>query len=287
MPRRGGGSGHGVAAADGEDLAGDLAGGAVGGDPGDGVGDVVGGGEAAQGNVFLQVVDLLLVEDRVLAGGPEAGGADGVGAVGGDQAGADDIGADAVAAVLAGGGAGQGDQGGLGGAVDALADLAEGGVAGDEHDGAGTGLAHGREGGLGAGDGGVEVDLDRALPLGAVGVFGQETGDAPAGVVDQHVDAAPAIQQRGDRPLPRAVGGQIADGQFSLGGAAFEGFGPDLGRLLGVDVGDDQAGPLSGETVHDAAADVRSAPGDQHARVGQAEIHSITPLPRLTGRPGA
>src|ERR1700761_5738772 len=200
MPRRGAGSGHGVAAADGEDLAGDLAGGAGGGDPGDGVGDVFGGGEAAQGDVFFEVVDLLFVEDGVLADGPEAGRSDGVGAVGEDQAGADDVGADAVAAVFAGGGAGQGDQGGFGGAVDALADLAEGGIAGDEHEGAGAGVAHGGDRGLGAGDRCVEVDLDQTLPAGAVGVLGQEAGNAPAGVVDQDVDATPAVQQRSDRP---------------------------------------------------------------------------------------
>ena len=132
---------------------------------------------------------------------------------------------------------------------------------------AGPGLAHGGDGGLGAGDGGVEVDFHGALPLGAVGVFGDEPGDAPAGVVDQDVDAAPAIEQRGDRALPRAVGGQVTDGQLGLGGAAFEGFGLDLGRLVGVDVGDDQTGTLGGETVHDAAADVRPAPGDQYAGV--------------------
>src|ERR1700744_3259031 len=74
-------SGHRVAAADREDLAGDLAGGAVGGDPGNGAGDVVGRGEAAKGDVLLQVVDLLFAEHGVLADGPEAGRADRVGAV--------------------------------------------------------------------------------------------------------------------------------------------------------------------------------------------------------------
>jgi hypothetical protein len=104
-----------------------------------------------------EVVDLLLAEDGVLADGPEAGGPDGAGAVGKGEAGTDDVGADAVVAVFTGGGAGQGDQGGL-------------------------------------------------------------------------------------------------------GSAAFEGFGLDLGRLFGVDVGDDQAGTLGGETMHDAAADVRPTP---------------------------
>src|ERR1700761_7627242 len=124
MPRRGAGSGHGVAAADGEDLAGDLAGGAVGGDPGDGVGDVFGGGEAAEGGGFLQVIGLLFVGHLVLAGGLEVVRADGVGAVGEDEAGADDVGPDAVAAVFTGGGAGQGGPRGHGRALDALGGLA-------------------------------------------------------------------------------------------------------------------------------------------------------------------
>ena len=87
------------------------------------------------------------------------------------------------------------------------------------------------------------------------------------------------VQQGGHGSLPRAVFGEVADGQFGLGGATFQGFGLDLGRLFGVDVGDDQAGTFGGEAVHDAAADVGRAAGDQHAGVGQTEIHLITPRP--------
>src|ERR1700759_412895 len=48
-----------------------------------------------------------------------------------------------------------------------------------------------------------------------------------------------------------------------VGSAAFQAFGRDLARLFGVDVGDDQAGTFGGEAVHDPAADVGRAAGDQ------------------------
>src|ERR1700733_544139 len=174
---------HRVAAADRDQLTGYLPRRLRRGEPQHGATDVLGGGEPSQRRVLEHEVDLVLVEDRILSDRPQAGGANRVGPVGDHQPGAYDVGSDAVAAVLARRGAGQCHHGGLRRTVDALPDLAECRVAGDEYDRAATNLFHDGYRRLGRGNRREQVDLNGALPLVPVGIGGDESRNAPAGIV--------------------------------------------------------------------------------------------------------
>ena len=114
-----------------------------------------------------------------------------------------------MAAVFARGGARQGHFGGLGRAVDALADLAERGLAGDEHHRPAGGLSHGRDRGAGHVGRREQVDLNVRCQRSRSSSV-EKSRNAPAGVVDQDIDTVPCLDG-GRRDSRRPRGSQVAN----------------------------------------------------------------------------
>ena len=184
-------------------------------------------------------------------------------AFGGDGAGEDGVDADVVGAELVGEGAGESDDGGLGGDVEGQA----GG--GDEpgdgthvDDGAAAGGAHGGDDGLDGEEEGAEVGGDGAVP-GLGGDFFDGVALVVGGVVDEDVDGGVGGEDLIDGGLEGGEVGEVAV-DVLRSGAAFGGEGGDEGVGGGVlDVEEGDAGALAGEVGDEGRADAGCAAGDE------------------------
>ena len=232
-------------AIDGEDDAGDPVGiGEVEG----GVGDVVGGAVSAEGLVVVEVLKLLVGELAVEVGGDDAGG--------------DGIDADVVGGEFDGEIPGQrGDTtlGGHGGAGGEGGDAVVGEDGTDVDDGAVAMGSHVADGGLGEQVGAAEVTEVGVEFMG--GVVGEGFGCEGAGVVDEKVESAEAIDGVLDQLVGCLIAGDIGRGDGDsvgvgepVGGAAEFGFGSAV---------EDDAVASGDECVGDGEADAAAGTGDQ------------------------
>ncbi len=125
----------------------------------------------------------------------------------------------------------------------------------------------------GAEEGAGEVDVEHLLPGGDVDLPGERPGAIDAGVVDQHVDAAPGRVERGEHRLDR---GGVADIGLDGDGLAAVRLQPGDERLgfLGVaDVVDGNLGAGCAEGLHHRGAEAGVAAGDQDAPGVKIDLH--------------
>ena len=134
---------------------------------------------------------------------------------------------------------------------------AEGRSRRDVHDRAGALLAHARDDGLAREEHARDVDVHHLAPLVERDLLERphrERG-VEAGVVDEDVDPAAALERLRRHALGLLLGGDVdaePDASFELGR-----------RLLGPrEIGDDDPRALTGETLGDRASDPLGAAGD-------------------------
>ena len=120
------------------------------------------------------------------------------------------------------------------------------------------------------------------MPLVTVGIGGDESRNAPAGVVNQHIQPAPCHLGGADRRFGRVRLGQVGNHNIDLGGAQFFGLAADFFGLRRIDVVDQDTRPFRGKRMHDPASDVGGPSGDDDPRIRQPEIHIDSPTSLAT-----
>jgi hypothetical protein len=239
-------------------LAGD-AGGVVGGEEEGEAGDLFGDEEALEGLAGEDLGDVFGgVPELVLAWGLDGAGKDGVDA-------------DVVRAELVGEGAGEADEGGLGGDVDGKARGRD--DPGDRthiNDGAALALLHAGKNGLGDEELVLEVEGEGAVPGGGGYVFGGVAG-VVAGVVDEDVESGVGGEEGGEGAVEGGLVGEVAgevDGRVRvMGEAGEEGLG---GGVVAIE--EEDLGALGGEGFDERGADAAGAAGDEDEAVAEAGV---------------
>ncbi len=106
------------------------------------------------------------------------------------------------------------------------------------------------------------VTFDGKRPLPGLSRHLEERLDhAVAGIVDQHVDAAPAAEHRSDRRFRRTIAGQVA-GDVEHAGVARRRRLFEAGR---IEVGQTDAQASGEKLAGDVAAHAAAGAGDQHS----------------------
>jgi hypothetical protein len=135
-----------------------------------------------------------------------------------------------------------------------------------------------RQGGPGGADHAEEVDVQDPAPLLERVVLDRALG-ADAGVVDQHVQAAPALGHGGHGGADRGVVGHVGDqGQGPLGAL------DRLGGGRGVQVEGGHPGPPSGQQPDRGQTDAGPAAGDRRDQTFELPCHRRPPLQEFDGR---
>ena len=218
------------------------------GEEGDGAGDVVGPGEAAHGDAL-----------RDVGVGVAAAGLVGVVHFGFHPAGADGVDANAAPAPLGGERAGEADEAVLRGVVGgAVAYGEESGDGGDVDDGAATRGEHRLAEGFGEQEGRDEVHFEDAAVVGGGGLLGG-SDVADAGVIDQHVDASPRVENAARALRDEGFIGHVSGEGEGLAATGFDGL-HGRGGFTQIDEG--EAIAALGDEFGGAAADTLGGSGD-------------------------
>ena len=120
-------------------------------------------------------------------------------------------------------------------------------------------------------EGAVQIDAEHA-PEKVIGHLEERRPVHDAGVVDQHVDAAPTRDDMGDGCLGAGPVHDVEGERLGLTASVGDGFGLDPSRGL-VTIGDQHAGPFSSQPGSDRGPDASRAAGDDGGFV--LEAHGI------------